>query len=360
MKIVDMHCDTISVLLNKNRAGESASLRQNQCHIDLERMQKSGYLLQNFALFVDYEGERDPWDETMAQLEIFEQEMAQNSDLVAQVKSYRDIEEIEKSGKIAALLTVEEGGVCKGELEKLNTLYDKGVRMMTLNWNYVNELGYPNMLSRKGRGIWAQNSQLQNSGLTDEEFARKQAQVDNLLKGYLNTPDTEHGLTPKGQEFVQRMEELGIIPDVSHMSDAGFYDVLRITHKPFAASHSNARAICPCVRNLTDDMIRALAEHGGVTGLNFCADFLTQTPAGTHNPGTISAIVEHALHIVDVGGIECLGLGTDFDGIDTHEELPGAQSMGLLWDALEQGGFRPSEIDHIFYQNVLRLYHDVL
>ena len=95
-------------------------------------------------------------------------------------------------------------------------------------------------------------------------------------------------------------------------------------------------------------------------GLNFCADFLTQVPTGTKNPGTIEEVVSHARYIAAVGGVECIGLGSDFDGIDTHEELPGADAMGRLWDALKKGGFTESEVDRIFGENVLRLYRDVI
>ena len=114
------------------------------------------------------------------------------------------------------------------------------------------------------------------------------------------------------------------------------------------------------MRNLTDDMIRLLAEKGGVTGLNFCPAFLTDVPDGEATYGSIDAIVEHAKHIVKVGGIDCLGLGTDFDGIKTHDELPDASCMPLLVNAFEKGGFRASEMDKILSGNVLRVYKEVL
>jgi len=134
--------------------------------------------------------------------------------------------------------------------------------------------------------------------------------------------------------------------------------VLECTHKPFVASHSNARSICRHVRNLTDDMIRKLAERGGCMGLNYYADFLTEGTNGGY--GGIEAMVQHAKHITDIGGMEVLGLGSDFDGIDTNRELPGVQGMELLWNALHKGGFTQGELDKIFYQNVLRVYRDCL
>lgn len=348
MKVADMHCDTISALLKKKRAGEQVSLLENDCHIDINRLKQGGYLLQNFALFVEKEACEDPWQEVQALLGLYMQELYVNSDKLAPVLLFEDIEKNRREGKVSAMLTVEEGGVCGGELEKLETLYKQGVRMMTLMWNYPNELGFPNLDRVTGKKL---------------QMARRDgnlSMVNLVTTNYLNTPNERDGLTETGAAFVERMEELGMIVDVSHMSDAGFYDVVDHTRKPFVASHSNAREVCPCVRNLSDDMIRVLAERGGVVGLNFCADFLTQVPVGVENPGTIAAVVSHAKHIVAAGGIECLGLGSDFDGIDTHAELSGADKMGRLWDALLKGGFTENQLDKIFAGNVLRVYKEVL
>ena len=325
IRVVDMHCDTISAILAERRRGKDCRLRRNKLHIDLERMQQSGYLLQNFALFVNREKCRSPWEEFCTLYEVYQGELEENGDILAPVLTFSDIEKNRCSGKMSSLLTVEEGAVCEGEIGKLEQLYSRGVRMLTLTWNYPNELGYP-----------------------------------NVRPGMHFKPDTEHGLTSKGMEFVERMEELGMIVDVSHLSDAGFYDVLKTTKKPFVASHSDAREVCGWVRNLTDDMIRKLADRGGCMGLNFCADFLKTVPEGMKNPGTIEAVVRHAGHIVKVGGIEVLGLGTDFDGIDTHEELPGAQSMERLWNGLHRAGFSESQLEKIYHENVLRVYKDVL
>lgn len=329
MKVVDMHCDTISGLLKKRRAGEEISLRHNELHLDLERMRESSYLLQNFALFVNLIKCNDPWDEVCELHNLYREELKKNEDLIAPVLRYEDIGANEAVGKMSAMLTVEEGAVCKGEIGKLRTLYEMGVRMLTLSWNYPNELGSPNV-------------------------DRTQETVEFF------TPNTEGGLTEKGREFVSEMERLGMIVDVSHLSDAGFYDVWEITRKPFVASHSNARRVCRHVRNLSDDIIRKLAERGGCMGLNFYADFLKELIEGEFNPGAIEDVVHHARHITNLGGIEVLGLGSDFDGIDTNEGLPGVQSMGLLWDALHKAGYHESELDKIFSGNVLQVYRDTL
>ena len=339
MRVVDMHCDTVSRIYGDRLSGKVEGLRERAGHVDLMRLGESGCLVQNFALFVNMGKVEDPWERVLRLWGLYEEEMRQNQDLVAPVYEYGDIEKNEKMGKISSLLTVEEGGVCRGDLDKLRLLYEKGVRMLTLTWNYPNELGFPNLDSEKGKIV---------------------RQTPALVNDYLNTPDTVRGLTETGRRFVEEMEQLGMIPDVSHLSDAGFYDVLACTKKPFVASHSNARAVCPCVRNMSDDMIRRLAERGGCMGLNFCSDFLVQLPPGEHNPGTIDDIVKHAKHIVNVGGIEVLGLGSDFDGIETHEELVDVLGMEKLYDRLLKAGFTSSQVDMIFAENVLRVYRECL
>ena len=339
--IVDMHCDTIAGIEAARRVKGmlDCCLAENIGHVDVKRMRESGYLLQNFALFVNMGTCDEPWEQWKRLIKVYEEELTANNAWLAPVFFFGDIEKNRKAGKMSSLLTVEEGGICGGKMERLHEFFEKGVRMVTLTWNYPNELGYPNLDTERGKA------------------AKKDA--ESALR-YLNTPDEKNGLTNRGQEFVEEMERLGMIPDVSHLSDAGFWDVLRVARKPFVASHSNARSICPCVRNLSDEMIRGLAEKGGCMGLNFCADFLAQKPAGETYGGTIEDIVRHAQHIINVGGVEVLGLGSDFDGIPTHEELQGAQGMERLADALSKSGLHEAEVDKVFSGNVLRVYKDCL
>lgn len=360
MRIVDMHCDTVSRLLGLADTGKAESLRENSGHLDLLRMKKGGYLLQNFALFVELGRDGDPWERVCRLHELYRRELERNSDLVAPVLRYEDIERNSAAGKLSAMLTVEEGGVCGGEVSRLRRLYDMGVRMLTLTWNYSNELGNPNCRTELTGALTEARRALQECREGTPEYEVRRAGLQSAFEARFHTPEEEKGLTETGREFVAEMERLGMIPDVSHLSDAGFYDVLCVTEKPFVASHSDARAVCPCVRNLTDDMIRRLGERGGVMGLNYCADFLEEVPVLEKNPGTVAAAVRHARHIADVGGVEVLGLGSDFDGIDTHEELPGAQSMERLWDGLHRAGFTERQLDKIFCENVLRVYRDTL
>ncbi|MCM1498672.1 MAG: dipeptidase [Clostridium sp.] len=332
MKIIDMHCDTIHKLWEAEKQGIDIGLKSNDLMIDLEKMRKGGYQVQNFALFIEQKPEESSFRIFEELLAVFQREMERNAALISQVVNTKDILDNMDNGKMSALLTVEGGEACEGSLEKLSFLYEQGVRMMTLTWNYPNEIGYPNVDGKRD----------------------------------FHTPDTIRGLTETGIAFVEEMERLGMIIDVSHLSDAGFYDVLRYTKRPFVASHSNARSVCPWVRNLTDDMISRIGERGGVIGLNYCADFLGE-PVGTEAGHSLledkrgmADIVKHARHIADVGGMECLGLGSDFDGIPPYPGCPKAENMEALAQALAVEGFHESEIDRILYGNVFRLYREIL
>ena len=212
---------------------------------------------------------------------------------------------------------MEEGGCCKGSLGVLRRMYELGVRMMTLTWNHDNELAAPQ--ANPGGPLAAQ---------------------------------TQRGLTETGFAFLAEMERLHMIVDVSHLSDRGFWDIVEHGTRPFAASHSNCRALCPHTRNLTDSMIRALAEKGGIAGLNYYAAFLDTDPAHPEAcRSTVERIAEHAAHYKQVGGIGVLALGSDFDGIDGHHQLETAADMPLLADALRRTGFTEDEVERIFWRN---------
>lgn len=329
MKVVDMHCDTILELLNH----PEKELFQNDLSIDIQKLQKGNYLLQNFALFTDQKALSIPEQQTMRLMDVFWNEIEKNKEYIAPVFSYEDIEKNEKAGKLSALLTLEDGGVVFNDLSMLRNYYRLSVRMIALTWNYPNGIGYPNFSM---------------DDFTDYKQASPLQQID-----------TVHGLTEFGIQYVQEMERLGMIIDVSHLNDAGFYDVLKYTTKPFVASHSNARSICSAARNLSDEMIRALHARGGVMGINFCGDFLEKHKI-PNGPSRIEAMVRHICHIKKIAGIDCIGLGTDFDGIHSDLEIPDASNMYKLAQALLENGFTQEEIEKIFYKNVLRVYKAIL
>lgn len=321
MKVVDMHCDTIGELWKAEKAGKPISLRSNSLHIDLEKMQKGDYLLQNFAMFVFLGREKDPLVNVLEMIDVYNRAMAENADLIAPVLKYEDIEKNRAAGKLSGMLTIEEGAVLKGNPYVVRSLYRLGVRMLTLTWNFENEIGYPN----------------------------------TIVKAKDYDPSRHYGLKPEGIEIVREMNRVGMIVDVSHLGDDGFWDVVKYCDGPFVASHSNARAVCNHTRNMTDDMIRALADKGGVMGLNFCGDFLN--PNGKSR---VEDMVRHAKHILNVGGSDILGLGTDYDGIDGDLELDHCDKMQLLAQGMDRQGFSTEQIEKIFHGNVLRLYREVL
>lgn len=321
MKVVDMHCDTIGELWKAEKAGKPISLRSNSLHIDLEKMQKGDYLLQNFAMFVFLGREKDPLVNVLEMIDVYNRAMAENADIIGPVLNYEDIEKNRAAGKLSGMLTIEEGAVLKGNPYVVRTLYQLGVRMLTLTWNFENEIGYPN----------------------------------TIVKAKDYDPSRHYGLKPEGIEIVREMNRVGMIVDVSHLGDDGFWDVVKYCDGPFVASHSNARAVCNHTRNMTDDMIRALADKGGVMGLNFCGDFLN--PNGKSR---VEDMVRHAKHIINVGGSDSLGLGTDYDGIDGDLELDHCDKMPLLAQEMERQGFSTQQIEKIFHGNVLRLYREVL
>ncbi len=321
MKVVDMHCDTIGELWKAEKAGKPISLRSNSLHIDLEKMQKGDYLLQNFAMFVFLGREKDPLVNVLEMIDVYNRAMAENADLIAPVLKYEDIEKNRAAGKLSGMLTIEEGAVLKGNPYVVRSLYRLGVRMLTLTWNFENEIGYPN----------------------------------TIVKAKDYDPSRHYGLKPEGIEIVREMNRVGMIVDVSHLGDDSFWDVVKYCDGPFVASHSNARAVCNHTRNMTDDMIRALADKGGVMGLNFCGDFLN--PNGKSR---VEDMVRHAKHILNVGGSDILGLGTDYDGIDGDLELDHCDKMQLLAQEMDRQGFGTEQIEKIFHGNVLRLYREVL
>lgn len=331
MKVFDMHCDTISVLYEKRKCNEVAELRKNNLHLDIEKMKRGGYGLQTFALFVDKEAQKDNFGTAQEMAVLFQEEIKKNSQDIAQVFTYRDIVENEKNGKISALLSLEEGAIYEKEPEMLQKFYNQGVRMATFTWNYENDLGYPNRFY-------------------------------NPLEQKVWSVGEKAGLKEKGFEMLEEMEALGIILDVSHLSDGGFYDVAKYAKRPFLASHSNARGIAPnAARNLTDHMIQILAEKGGVMGLNFCVSFVRENWKPKEEGALLSELVRQVKYIIQVGGEECIGLGSDFDGIEEAPvEMKNGEGLPLLAEAMEKAGMPYTQIEKVFFKNVRRFLKENL
>ena len=312
MKFIDLHCDTIDLLM----LGKGGSdLRKNEYCVDINKLKKGNCLAQTFALYVDLDEHKNAYKHCLNMAEKFHEELRKNNDVIRLATNYKDIIENEQNKKISALLSIEEGEVLDGKIENLRKFYELGVRMITLTWNHENQIGYPH---------------------------KKIEYKDKGLKQF-------------GFEVVENMNELGIIVDVSHLSDAGFYDVAKVSKKPFVATHSNSRKMTNHSRNLTDEMIKVLANAGGVTGINFCSSFIGDTPMTM-----ISDMVRHIKHIKNVGGIDVIALGSDFDGIESPVEIKDSSEMNKLAISLEKEGFNIDEIEKIFYKNALRVIKDVM
>ncbi len=319
MRIIDLHCDTI---LHFYAGGHLKGLENS--HINLEKMRKGECMAQCFAIFVPTSDAAARHGITGTAEEYFDKaycayrrELELTSDDILPAYTAGDVERNWADGKMSAILTVEDGVTLRGKIENVDEYYRKGVRMVALTWNYENSLGFP------------------------------------------QSPDrAEHmkGLKPFGIEAVRRMNELGIAVDVSHLSEGGFWDVARTSHKPFIASHSCARALCGHSRNLTDEQLKAVADSGGVCGINFCAQFLHD---GGGNSASCDEVARHLLHIKNVAGSDVLAMGSDYDGIGSALEWGDCGGSQILVRALEKS-FTDEEIEKLCWRNALRAFRDII
>ncbi len=323
--VVDTHCDTLKCLLEQftshkdsmweDRSGSSLSERTSLGHIDFPRLKDGGVDCQIFA--ISSERSRTPAYPLRTALEMiarFNKECRQNSDSVTQVKNYREIHEAKEQGKIAAMLSIEGADVIEGKVELLQIFYDLGVRIVGLVHSLRNQLA---------------------DGVTDRR--------------------TEGGLSQLGIQTLEELEKLGMILDISHINDKGFWDVIEQTNKPIIASHSNSRKVCDHPRNMTDGMIEALAETGGVMGMNFAPSFIHPDIA------TLGGLVDHIDYIVDLVGPDHIGLGSDFDGIPyTPIGLEDVTKMPAITEELVKREYSEEDIQKILGENHLRVFKQVI
>ena len=315
---VDLHCDT---LLKLQQHG--CSLEDAPGHICLDMLTDCGALLQCFAAFIPmydraekYRITMSPWEFFQHQAALFDREMARAPERIRPVRSVEEIEENAAHDRVSALLTLEDGACIDGKIERVQALYDAGVRLVTLTWNYENSLGYPNS--------------------PDDALHAK-------------------GLKPFGLEAVEEMNRLGMVVDVSHLSEGGFYDVARVSKAPFVASHSCARSLCRHSRNLTDAQLRTLGDRGGVCGVNFYSAFLRDGAEHSTNDD----ILRHMRHIADKAGLEALALGSDFDGIDCRLEMENYRGLSRFTERIADA-FGYDAAEKICSQNALRVLREVI
>ena len=308
--MIDLHCDTIMQLLDHPDSGD---LYRNTWKIDIEKLQKAHSKVQDFALFINLGETNDLYGRYEEMRNLCTTQIHLYGEHIQHVLSYQDVESVYESGKIGALMSIEEGGVLGGDLDKLKQAYQDGVRLITLTWNYPNGLGEP------------------------------------------HCGEQHKKLTPKGIEFVEAMQDLGIIVDCSHLNDAGTEQLGDILDVPFVASHSNAREVTAHTRNLPDNLIKLIANKGGVIGLNFTQSFL-----GTSPVSRIEDIVKHGLYLINKGGEDVVALGTDFDGIKPNTEIKDASEMYRLYDAFKEAGLSMEQCEKLFWKNADRLLKEIL
>lgn len=275
MKIIDAHCD----LLEKLSLHPDLEFKQESIYADVSypRLHKAGVAVQLFALYLS-DKKRITFERLLEQVDAFYQKVAAH-DGVRFVRTRKDLEEAGASGKLGALLTLEGADALEGSMTYVRSAFYLGVRMLGLTWNQSNWAADGVMEPRKG------------------------------------------GLTVKGKQLVRECVRLGIILDVSHLGEKGFWELTELSTRPFVATHSNAQAVCSHPRNLSDDQIKVLIQQGGVMGLTFVPWFVKASEP------SVKDILTHIDHICALGGARHIGFGSDFDGIDYH--IPGLEHPGM-------------------------------
>lgn len=305
--VFDLHCDAALHLLGED-LNQAGSLKKSDGHIDLERAQAFPGYAQCFACFTSPLLEEEYH---LSPIVIFEREIAtiqrevdKNKKKIALAYTPEEIEANREKGKMSAVLTIEGPAGFGFDPELLESLFLAGFRISTLGWNEQNPLT---------------GSHLTGGGLTD-----------------------------MGRTYVRNAQDLGMLVDVSHISDEGFWDILKITRGPVIASHSNSRAVCPHSRNLTDDMFRAIRDTGGVVGINQYATFLGEN-------ATLDTVCDHILHFMELDP-ECkhIALGGDLDGCDALPQgFGGLQGYEPLSQRLLERGLSEENVMDLYWNNAL-------
>ena len=354
--LVDTHNDAVTACIEKKVSLDQDLKGIN--HSDLNRFKKGGVDYQLFSIWCDGE-KQNPYAWAMREMDTLDAVAARNPDKMVVAKSWKQIQDALKQGKLVAQYGVEGGHMIEGDINKLDTFYKRGVRYMTLTWN-----NSPN---------WA-------SSHADEKNPKYTG---------------PKGLTPFGKNIIQRMNKLGIIVDISHVGEATFWDAIQITTKPVIASHSNAYAICPVTRNLKDDQIKAVGENGGVINLNFFSGFVDSNFSRKNNAfrknheveldallatgiqqeyaqsiladkykkesdaikPDIEMLMKHFDHIVKLIGVDHVGIGSDFDGIDSAPlQLKTVLDYPEFTKALIKRGYKDADIAKVLGGNFIRVY----
>ncbi len=307
----DAHCDTATEALDRNE-----NIFRNSCQADLERMGKLDSHVQVFAAFIDPEKYKGgELLRLIRVLDFFQRQAEEFNDYIRVCRNYDEIDAALSAGKTAALMSVENGGALQGDLSTLRMFYRLGVRSLGLTWNFTNEIA---------------------DGVKDSANGT--------------------GLTAFGREVVSEMNSLGMLVDVSHLSEKSFWDVLEVAKAPLTASHSNALALCPHPRNLSDSQIKAIKANSGVIGINLYPYFLTNT-----DKALIDDVVKHIEHIASLIGEDNIGLGADLDGVECLPGgMKGIQDLSLIFERLYALNYSQTFIEKIAGGNFMDLVKRVL
>lgn len=361
--VVDTHNDVLSSATIKGLNIEDDL--SGKTHSDLARFRKGGIDIQIFSIFCDEKyGPGTAFNFALREIDSLDAIVARNPNKMMLVNSLQDLREAVRKRKLGAMKGVEGGHMIEDKLENLDSLYKRGARYLTLTWN---------------------NSTSWASSAADE------SKTDGI-------PIAQKGLNAFGKQVVQRMNELGMIVDLSHVGEQTFYDALSVSTRPVIASHSCAYALCPVPRNLKDDQIRAIAKNGGVIFLNFYAGFLDSNyyknrrafrerhatvfdslknenlagyeidayltsrfpeEAEQYRP-SMNILLDHLDHIVQLAGVDHVGLGSDFDGIElAPQDLDGVEDMPNITSALLVRGYSKKDIRKILGGNFVRVFKAV-
>lgn len=304
MNLIDFHCDTIGECYNQN-----LKLFKNNLHIDIVRAQEAFHnYCQVFAIWIPDElrGEK-AFGYYNNVYKRFLNEVQENKSNITFCRTYSEMKKAFSENKISALLSVEGGAVLAGDIDKIQYLHDCGVKFLTLTWNGKNELG---------DGCMAENS---------------------------------GGLTEFGKLCITELESTGIIIDVSHLSQKGFYDVAEYSTKPFVATHSNCNIVDNSFakkRNLSDEQVKVIISKNGIMGINLCADFL-----GNDNDTGCDAVARQIDRFLKLGAENNVCFGCDFDGCTVNNELAGIDRLYVLFNYLLKKNFSEDLVNKIFFLN---------
>lgn len=307
-----LHVDTVTQFYRRGVHFKTAK----NLEVNLKRLEKGRVGLVNLALWTRGSSRQEPFKYTVKLIEVAEKAIEKSGDRIGLALNARQAKDLMKSGRIAAILSIEGAKSLEKDPARLKMLHERGVRAISLTWNHSNSFAGASM-SKKNRS---------------------------------------RGLTKKGNALIAEMNRLGIMIDISHASGNAVKQIIEASKYPVFASHSNAYAITRHPRNLSDDEIKLIAEKGGVIGICFHSPHLNG-----RRTSTIKSVVKHIKHIKDIAGVDVIALGTDYDGdIDAPKGLEHVGKLGNLKQALLDEGFSEDDVKKIFFLNFMRYFEKVV